>query len=148
MRSWLRYKVLQLKKGPADAGPFLAEMMMLFHGLAIGAHNLLRPEQVENRQVSAPNVYESCKGDDQKNDQSDEDVPLLPIRDEENLLPCFIIEGKEASDPLSEKDDCCTGAVRKIRIYDAANSENDNGQQEEQDPKIAWTRSRSHAFIG
>lgn len=39
---------------------------------------------------------ESCKGDDQENDQPDKDVPLLPIGNEKDLLPCFIVEGEEA----------------------------------------------------
>lgn len=80
---------------------------------------------------------ESCKGDDQENDQPDKDVPLLPIGNEKDLLPCFIVEGEEAPDPFSEKNDGRTGAVSKVRIYNAANSENDDRQQEEQDPKIA-----------
>lgn len=58
---------------------------------------------------------ESCKGDDQENDQPDKDVPLLPIGNEKDLLPCFIVEGEEAPDPFSEKNDGRTGAVSKVR---------------------------------
>ena len=91
---------------------------------------------------------ESCKRYDQENDQPNKDVPLLSIRNEKDLLPCFIVKGEEASDPFSEKNDGRTGAVRKVGIYNATNSENDDRQQKEQDPKIAWTRGSSHAFIG
>lgn len=91
---------------------------------------------------------ESCKGDDQENDPPDKDVPLLPIGNEKDLLPCFIVEGEEAPDPFSEKNDGRTGAVSKVRIYNAANSENDDRQQEEQDPKIARAGCRPYAFVG
>ena len=91
---------------------------------------------------------ESCKGDDQENDQPDKDVPLLPIGNEKDLLPCFIVEGEEDPDPFSEKNDGRTGAVSKVRIYNAANSENDDRQQEEQDPKIARAGCRPYAFVG
>lgn len=93
-------------------------------------------------------MYESCKRYDQEYDQPNKDVPLLPIRNEKDLLPRFVVESEEAPDPFSEKNDGRTGAVSKVRIYNAANSENDDRQQEEQDPKIAWPRGGSHAFIG
>ena len=56
----------------------------------------------------------SCKRDDQENDQPDKDVPLLPIGNEKDLLPCFIVEGEEAL-THSPKNDGRTGAVSKSK---------------------------------